>query len=135
MNARPIGVHFLAALAVATGIIAIAGGLALLSVASVGFLSPGAGVDGTVLTLLGITDVMLGVASLFVAFGSWYTKSWAWSLGLAVYSLVLVAGAVGFVLGASSLGLTIVTVAAAVLVLYLLFRAPVREAFGRPRPG
>jgi hypothetical protein len=132
MNARPLGVHLLAALAVVTGIVSIAGGMALMGVGVVGFLAPGSGVQGSVLSILGVSDLVLGVTSLVVGFGFWYLKNWAWSLGLATYSLVLVSGVVGYLLGAASLGLAIVTIAVSVLVLYFLFQPKVREVFGRP---
>jgi hypothetical protein len=130
-----MGVHFLAALAVVTGIVAIAAGLALLGVTTVAFLAPGSGVQGTVLTVLGTADLVLGIASLFVGFGFWYMKSWCWSLGLAVYSVILIVAIVSFVLGASSLGMAIVTIAVSLLVLYFLFQPKVREAFGRGTPA
>ena len=63
-------------------------GMALTSVAQVGFLLSD-GRNSTLASLIGVAELVVGVASLVLAFGFWLQRSWAWGLGIAVFGLSL----------------------------------------------
>jgi len=97
---RPTGVTILVVLEVLGGIISIGGGLLLFGVAAIV-----RGIFGLIALVLGVVIAILGAISLFLAYGLWNAKGWAWTWALifaiigAIFAIVgLAQGHVGNIL-------------------------------------
>jgi uncharacterized membrane protein (DUF2068 family) len=121
---RPTGVTILAVLAAIGGVFGIIGGLAL-----VGF---GGAVAGAGLAMIvGLFLLVYGVLALFLAYGFWTLKPWAWTLGVGLQAAGIVLNILQFVNDSKQLVSAIVSIAIAAVVLWYLFQPHVKAAFGR----
>lgn len=130
MKDRQLPVVALTLLAVGLGAVALVLGLALTSVAQVGFLL-NEGRNSTMASLLGVAQIVVGVSGLVLAFGFWLQRSWAWGLGLAVFGLSVVVSVISFVAGVASLASTVFMLALGLLVVGYLLQPKVRALYGR----
>ena len=138
---RPLGVTIIAWLAMVGGLLQILGSLGLVGVGSVGilvgstssiekivFLGVGFSLwTGVILMAFGAVGVIFGVGALSL-------RPWAWTMGIVLYALNLVAGLI--LLFYTGIGLTtaLVTLVSAVILGYLA--APsAREALGHASGG
>ncbi len=131
---RPIGVTIIAVLAIIGGILGVLGSLSLLGISGLGFLG-GASSSATlasssmIVGVVGFFGILLAVFQLVVGFGALQLKSWAWTVGVAVYAISLLNQVVSlFTIGATASVVAGVLVAAVILA--YLFSHNVREAFG-----
>jgi len=129
MNTRPMGVIVLSMLAIVTGFVSIVSALALMGVAQFGFLN-GAAARGSVLTIFGVADLVIGIAAFVLAFGFWYSRNWSWSLGFAVYGIALVVSIITAALGIMTLGSVIVVAAVSVLTIWYLLQPQIKGTLG-----
>lgn len=120
---RPLGVTIIAILAAIGGILGLLGSLAVLGI------SGAAGVGGGV--LWGIIFLVLAVASLAFAYGAWSLKPWAWTLGVGLAVLNVLMALYWFTQPGGSIVSLIISLAINGVILYYLFQADVKAAFGR----
>lgn len=131
---RPVGVTIIAIIAIIAGVLQLLGGLSLLGMgtgALQAFLP--AGMGGT--ELLGAIGIGAGVAALIMAVlyivfgvGALGLRSWAWTLGVVLYAISVIAGVIAMVT-AFSVPVLISTIVAAAILAYLMMPT-VRAAFG-----
>lgn len=129
MKDRQLPVVALTLLAAGLGAAALVLGMALTSVAQVGFLL-GEGKNSSMASLIGVGQIVVGVASLVLAFGFWLQRSWAWGLGIAVFGLSLVMSVISLAAGVASLTSAVFLIAVAVLVLWYLYQPRVKSLYG-----
>jgi hypothetical protein len=128
---RPTGVTILAILAVIGGVLPILVGLTLLGFGGVVYLGD-TSVEGSAASVVAWLIVLIGVASLIIAWGFWTLKSWAWLIGVILYAIEIVNVIVAyFTVTDSNIVSTIILLIVPGLILYYLFRPGVRVAFGR----
>lgn len=132
---RPMGVTIIAIIAIIAGVLQLLGGLGLIGVGTGAFQAvlPG-GMGGA--DLLGALGVGAGVAAivmavLYITFGvgALGLRSWAWTLGVVLYAVSVLAGIVAMVTTGFSAAVVISTIIAAAILAYLLMPT-VRAAFG-----
>jgi hypothetical protein len=128
---RPTGVTILAILAVIGGVLPILVGLTLLGFGGVVYLGD-TSVEGSAASVVAWLIVLIGVASLIIAWGFWTLKSWAWLIGVILYAIEIVNVIVAyFTVTDSNIVSTIILLIVPGLILYYLLRPGVRAAFGR----
>ena len=120
---RPLGVTILAILAAIAGILGLLGSLALLGI------SGAAGVGGGM--LWGIISLILAVAYLAFAYGAWSLKPWAWTLGVGIAVVGILWALYWFTQPGGNVVSLLISVAISGVILYYLFQADVKAAFGR----
>jgi len=118
---RPTGITILAILGAIGGVLYILAGLTLLGLGALGGVM-GSGLGFLTGTFGGLVYLVLGLATLYVAWGAWNLQSWAW-MWLAVVVVI------GLVLAVVNRQWFSVVVDA--IVVYYLFRPEVKAAFGR----
>jgi hypothetical protein len=130
---RPVGVTILGVLAIVAGVLGIVASMAPLGIfAFTGFTTGGGALLATVSGLamfLGIVTLIVGVLQLAFGIGALMLKSWSWTLGIALMIASLVVSGVGLLFVGFTWAIALEIVFAGV-VLYYLYRADVREAFG-----
>jgi len=125
---RPTGIAILAILGFIGGILALLGGALFIAVAGSGILtSYGVGMFSGFVSILGGVIIVLGLFTLFVSWGMWSGKSWAWYLAVVLYAIGLIGGLVILVAGGI---VGIVSVLIELLLLWYLFRPHVKAFFG-----
>jgi len=135
---RPFGVTVLAILEIISALFSLgAGALMLMAVGFIGAIIEempggywGAGFSGLVagmLIAIGVVMVILGLISLFIAYGLWTDKGWAWTLCL-VFSII------GLILSILSIPSGIISLIINILILYYLTRPHVKAFFGKGPP-
>ena len=127
---RQIPVVALTLLAAGLGAATVVAGLALMGVAEVGFLLSDTR-NSVVAGLIGVAQLVVGVASMVLAFGFWLQRSWAWGLGVAVFGLTIVVSIIGIAAGVASLGSFIFIVALSLMVVWYLYQPRVKALYGR----
>lgn len=133
---RPVGVTILAVLAILYGIFSLL--LALLGLLGSALLASGVAAVATkysagTLIYATISDAVLGILYLAFGIGAFSLKGWAWTLGVLALVLDVVRQIVGVVIHGFTASTTvsfIITIVVAIVVLWYLFRANVRAAFG-----
>ncbi|MBS7636650.1 hypothetical protein KEJ37_04875 [Candidatus Bathyarchaeota archaeon] len=132
---RPFGVTVLAILEIIGALFSLgAGALMLMAAGFIGAMMgemPGVpgfgGFIAGMLIAIGVIMVILGLISLFIAYGLWTGKGWAWTLCL-VFSII------GLILGILSLPSGIISLIINILILYYLTRPHVKAFFGKGQP-
>jgi hypothetical protein len=125
---RPTGIAILAILGFIGGIIGLLGGALFLEVGSSGILSSyGIGMFSGLISLLGGIIIVIGLFAIFVSWGMWSGKSWAWYLAVVLYAIGLITGLVLLVVGAL---LGVVSLLIDLLLLWYMFRPHVKAYFG-----
>jgi len=79
------------------------------------------------LSLLGLVYSVLDIA---FAYGAWYLKPWAWTLGVVAEGIALLHAVINLLNGNGFFGF-LISVVIAGAILYYLFTPTVRQAFGR----
>ncbi len=130
MKDRQLPVVVLTLIAAGLGAATLVAGLALVGVSSLGFMLSDSRNSATA-GLVGVAQLVVGVASLALAFGFWFQRVWAWGLGVAVFALSIGVSLVGVLSGVSSLASVVFLIAIAGLVLWFLFQPKTKAAFGR----
>ncbi len=130
MKDRQLPVVVLTILAAGLGGVMVVAGLALLKVAPLAFLvnEPGSTVFAGI---VGVAQLVVGVASLVLAFGFWLQRSWSWGLGISIFGLSAVLSLAGLVSGVSTLGSAIFLLAVSLLMLWYLYQPKTRTVLGR----
>lgn len=125
---RPTGITIIAILGIIVGILAILGGALVVAVAGSGILtSYGMGMFSGFISLFGGIIIIVGLLAIFVSWGMWSGKTWAWYLGVVLYGLGVVFGLISLIGG----GLTgIVSLLIDILLLWYMFRPHVKAYFG-----
>jgi uncharacterized membrane protein (DUF2068 family) len=121
---RPTGVTILAILALIGGILGLVGGLFLFGIASTFAVL---GISGLA-TIVAIVLIVGGVLDLFLAYGAWNLRPWAWTLGI-VAEIVAIVSQVLYI--GNGLANSIIGIAIAVGIIYYLYQPRVRRAFGQ----
>jgi hypothetical protein len=125
---RPTGITILAILGFIGGILALLGGALFLAVASSGILSSyGMGMFSGFVSVFGGVIIVVGLFAIFVSWGMWSGKSWAWYLAVILYAIGVVFGLVILIAGALT---GIVSLLIEVLLLWYMFRPHVKAFFG-----
>ncbi len=131
-QARPTGVTILAALAVVGGILGILGSIFIVLGGAV--VSTVSGPLGAFLLLFGIATLALAVVELFLGYGAWTLKPWAWQLGYVLMALNVIVALLTLLSGGNLFSFLVNLVIAAVIA-YYLDTAEVRRAFAAPETG
>jgi hypothetical protein len=129
MKDRQLPVVTLTLLTAGLGAANLVVGMALTTVGQLGFLLND-GRNSTIASLIGVALLVVGVASLVLAFGFWLQRSWAWGLGIAVFGLSTVVSVISLAAGVASLGSSVFLVAVAMLVLWYLYQPRVKALYG-----
>ena len=123
MPRRPIGVTIIAVLEAFAGVLLLLGGGAILGITSLMRAYGGAvGASRGLASVLGLLFVVVGLAVIFLAWGIWTGKGWAWMAALVIAVLSLVLHLISF----NIIGLVINGV-----VIFYLTRPSVRVYFRR----
>lgn len=127
-TSRPLGITIISIL---SGL----GGLSYLffGVAALGFggLATAGGASASVAAptmAVGVVYLVLGLVTLFCAYGLWALKSWAWMVAVVVQLIGLATVVLAAVTGS---GLNIVSAAISILIVGYLMSGGVKSAFGR----
>jgi uncharacterized membrane protein (DUF2068 family) len=137
MNSKPAGVDLLVIFAVIGGVFDVLGGVLLIVVmsASISWFGNlvGSRIVSAAFLILSIISCLLlitGALSLFLAYGLWKGRGWAWTSAL-TSAVIGLAGSI-LLLG---IGIGLVGVASNGLAIYYLTRIEVKAFFGKaPRP-
>ena len=127
---RPLGITIAAIIVALLGIGSIAVGLLGVGVFKI------SGVDATTVanaSAIGIAAIVIGVAQLFVAFGLWTLKGWAWLLAVILQGINVIVGVATIVMhGMTSMGSAAIgsLVVSAIILAYFM-TGGVRAAFHR----
>lgn len=113
---RPVGITIIAVL--------IGVGAVLGVVAGVGAITLGA-------VLLGLLTLVLSGAYLYVAWGLWHLKPWAWLLTIIVQGLGLLSDVISVAVGAATGADYLSMLLGVIIIVYLLTDKNVRAAFNR----
>ena len=124
-----MGITVLAVLALVTGILSLALGLALLGVG--GLTIFGSNSNGGNVLALGALTFALSPVALGLGYGFWAMKPWAWAAGLAVYSASLGMALFSILLAGGTLVTVSVQVGIAIACIVYLMQPKVRRIFGR----
>lgn len=127
MQDRPLHAVVLGLLSAGIGAALLVSGLALLGTSQVAFLVE-AGRAGVIGTLVGVAELVVGIAALVLAFGFWLRREWAWGVGLAVFGLSL-ALSVGALFVGMGLGTPIFLGALSVFMIWMLYTPRVRALY------
>jgi hypothetical protein len=130
MKDRQLPVVVLTLLAAGLGAATLVAGLALLGMAELGFLLT-ATRNSVLASLIGVAHLVVGVATMVLAFGFWLQRSWAWGLGVAVFGLSIVLSLIGVAAGVASLGSAVFLIALALMVVWFLYQPKVKALYGR----
>lgn len=130
--ARPTGVSILAILDILGGILAVLLGGVLAARSGSGLLnSVGfSGFTGLV-TAIGGGVVIAGLLAIFVGWGMWTGKGWAWIVALILAGLGVLGGLGSLAFGSTS---ALVSLVIDVIIVWYLFRPHVKAYFGRALP-
>jgi hypothetical protein len=130
MKDRQLPVVVLTLIAAGLGAATMVAGLALVGLTPLGFMLNDTR-NSALAGLVGVAQLVVGVASLALAFGFWLQRSWAWGLGVAVFGLSIGVDLLGVLSGVSSLASVVFLIAISVLVLWYLYQPKTKTAFGR----
>ena len=125
MQSRPMGITILAVLSAIGGVFGIIGGLGVFALFSA---LGGAGLGA----ILGLFLLATSAASLFLAYGFWTLKPWAWALGIGLEGLSIALTVLQLITGNGAIGGSVVSIAIAGVIIYYLNTPTVKSAFGRP---
>ena len=78
-----------------------------------------------------MAELVVGVATLVLAFGFWLQRSWAWGMGVAVFGLSIVVSIISLAAGVASLGSVVFLIALALMVVWYLYQPKVKAIYGR----
>ena len=115
-----LGAFSLFALGAAGGLLATAGGAA-----GVGFMVGGFAV------FWGLVTLIQSAASLGFAYGAWFLKPWAWTLGIAIEVASILIALINLLGGSSDFFGFLISVVIAGVIIYLLNTPEIKRAFGR----
>ncbi len=126
---RPIGVTVLAILEALVGLVMVfeGSGLAVLGALAGMFTQGLSDLLGALAGILGGILIVIGILSLFTAFGVWTGKGWARTVSLVLIILGLLFGLI-FMIGSPVLEIVWIIVYA--IMIYYLYRPNVRSFFG-----
>lgn len=125
MRERPVGLSIIAIAAVVVGALALLGALGWWAASDGILVLPRLhGFERLVALVL----VGVGVLELFLAYGLWALRRWAWALGIGLESVTLVLALLQ--LGRGVPGSHLLTLALAIATLWYLSRPHVRAALG-----
>jgi len=125
---RPTGITIIAILGFIGGILAILGGALVVAVAGSGILSSyGYGMFSGFVSFFGGIIIVAGLLAIFVSWGMWSGKTWAWYLSVVLYGLGIVFGLISLAAGAVT---GIVSLLIEILLLWYMFRPHVKAYFG-----
>jgi hypothetical protein len=127
-RARPTGITILAILAGIAGVLGLFGSLFFIGIG--GAFAGATGLGGLVV-ILGLLLLVLSVLYLVFAWGAWQLKPWAWTLGVGLSAASIVLTVLQLVMGMSEPVGAIISIAISAAILYYLFQANVKAAFGR----
>lgn len=120
---RPLGVTILAVLNALSGLAFLASGAGAMAVgASVGSIFAALGM------FIGVILILIGLFQLFVAWGLWSGKKWAWFLALIFGILGVLFGLVGLIGGNIT---SVLSLLISAVIVYYLYTQPVKAFFGR----
>lgn len=117
---RPLGVTIIAILVALSGIAAVVMGVPLL-------------LAGSDMLLAGLSSIVFGAALLYVAWGLWTLKHWAWLTTLILEGINGLFSLVGIILAPGNVSAWITLIVVAIIVYYLT-RPHVRAVFAERRP-
>lgn len=124
---RPTGVTIIAVLSAIGGVLGL---LAALALFGFGAVSGASGLGGLAM-IGGLIILVYAVLSLAVAYGFWTLKPWGWPLGVGVQSLGIVSAVLQFMNNSANVVGLVISLAIAGVILWYLFQAHVKAAFGR----
>jgi len=139
---RPTGVTVLGVLAILIGLGGIVfGGLLVLAAAVISTLNIAASYpqlsgfsSGTIaifLAALGVVLLIIGILYLVTGIGFFGGKGWAWTIGMIVSVLSIIANIVQAIISPSGVGGAIVSIIIPLIIIYYLTRPHVKIFFGK----
>jgi hypothetical protein len=127
-TARPTGITILAILAAIAGVLGLFGSLLFIGIG--GAFAGTTGLGGLVV-VVGLLLLVLSVLYLVFAWGAWTLKPWAWTLGVGLSAASIVLTVLQLITGMSEPVGAIISIAISAVIIYYLFQANVKAAFGR----
>jgi uncharacterized membrane protein (DUF2068 family) len=124
---RPTGVTIIAILVALVGVIALLAGAGLAAASSYIGVALGRSFAAGFIGIFGGVMIVLGLLYLFLAYGFWNGKGWAWIVGVILMIIGIVLGIAMLFISYSS----IVSILIDLLILYYLTRPNVKAFFGR----
>lgn len=118
---RPLGVTILAVLNALSG-------LAMLAAGAVAFGVTSGSIFAALGIILAVFMVLLGLFQLFIAWGLWTGRRWAWFLALIFGILGVIFGLMGLLGGSLT---SVVSLLINVVIVYYLYTQPVKAFFGK----
>jgi hypothetical protein len=138
VNTRPTGITVLAVLSAIGGVLGILGGsAAVFGGAFLGVAGAAAGVGalGGLLAVVGLIILALSIAQLFLAYGFWTIKPWAWRLGVALSAASIAFAVLQFLAVRQDFVGLLISVAINGIILYYLNQPEIRRLFNAPASG
>ena len=127
---RPTGVAILAILDFIGGALAILAGVAFIALGGSGLLGSfgfGSLLSGFVAVLGGVV-LILGLFAIFVGWGLWSGKGWAWTLAIVLYAIGALFSLASLVTGSYT---SIVSLVIYALLIWYLWKPHVKAYFGK----
>lgn len=128
---RPIGVTVIAVLAIISAVILLLGSLSYLGVGGLfaAFGTTAGVVAGGVAVAFGIYMLLMGAVQLAFGVGALQLRTWAWTLGIALFAIALAVSIVQMLIAGFTASL-VVSALIDLAVLGYLYTGEVRHAFG-----
>jgi len=86
---------------------------------------------GAGLLILGGVGLIASILNLFVAYGLFTLKQWAWTVAVVLQFVHIVINGANLLQGLKGVGSVIVAIVIAAVILYYLFQPHVIQAFGK----
>ena len=134
---RPTGVTVLAVLTLIGGILGVFAGAGMLFFGGATGATGAASGDGSMaglgagLLILGGVGLIASILNLFVAYGLFTLKQWAWTVAVVLQFVHIVINGANLLQGLKGVGSVIVAIVIAAVILYYLFQPHVKQAFGK----
>ena len=128
---RPQGVTILAVLAAIGGVLGIFGAFALFGAGALAAVVGAGFLTGGFAIFWGLVTLIQSAVSLVFAYGAWYLKPWAWTVGVGVEGLAVLVALINWIGGNSGFFSFLISAAIAGVIIYYLFTPAIKKVFGR----
>jgi lysylphosphatidylglycerol synthetase-like protein (DUF2156 family) len=130
-TSRPLGVTIISILMIISGIVSIVSGLiGVVGALSLSTISPQSDVATLSIGLMGVSIfiIILGVATLAIAWGLLKGKRWAWIITVIISIISILLSIIGIAMGGYYQVITLILYG---VILYYLYKTDVKTYFGK----
>ena len=130
---RPLGVTIISILMILSGIVSIVSGLiGVVGALSLSTISPQSDVATLSIGLMGVSVfiIILGIATLAIAWGLLKGKRWAWTITVIISIISILLSLVGIAIGGYYQVISLILYG---IILYYLYKTDVKTYFGKTK--